>query len=233
MPAPKRGHKMRIKFAASILAFAVAGAAQAVVVPNGDFEAGNTSFTSGYTHVIPGPGALYPEAVYTVDTNAQASHPSFYSFGDHTSGAGNFLIVNGAGTAGVAVWTSSTIAVSANTEYDFSAFLSSVYPASPALLEFTVTGNAGPAMSLGTFGAPSTAAVWSGVSGRFNSGLSTLVTLSIVNQNTELSGNDFGIDDIALSAAPVPEPASWAMLLSGFALVGSAARRRRMVPVAP
>jgi hypothetical protein len=41
-------------------------------------------------------------------------------------------------------------------------------------------------------------------------------------------GNDesWGIDNISLTAA-VPEPASWALLIAGFGLVGSALRRRR------
>ncbi len=37
----------------------------------------------------------------------------------------------------------------------------------------------------------------------------------------------FGIDDISYNA--VPEPATWAMLITGFGLVGFAARRRRAV----
>jgi hypothetical protein len=37
------------------------------------------------------------------------------------------------------------------------------------------------------------------------------------------SGNAFEVDRIAITA--VPEPASWAMMIGGFALVGAAARR--------
>jgi hypothetical protein len=38
------------------------------------------------------------------------------------------------------------------------------------------------------------------------------------------------LDDIRISSV-VPEPASWAMLLAGFGLIGAAARRRRPTPV--
>jgi hypothetical protein len=38
----------------------------------------------------------------------------------------------------------------------------------------------------------------------------------------------WGIDNFSLLAATVPEPASWAMLIAGFGLVGAAARRRRV-----
>jgi hypothetical protein len=42
------------------------------------------------------------------------------------------------------------------------------------------------------------------------------------------------IDDVSLSVTPstVPEPASWAMLLTGFGLVGTAIRRRRVATIA-
>lgn len=34
-----------------------------------------------------------------------------------------------------------------------------------------------------------------------------------------------GIDDVSLAAAPIPEPATWAFMLAGLALVGAVARR--------
>lgn len=37
------------------------------------------------------------------------------------------------------------------------------------------------------------------------------------------------VDNLVVSSAAVPEPASWAMLITGFGLVGAAARRRRLV----
>jgi len=41
-------------------------------------------------------------------------------------------------------------------------------------------------------------------------------------------GYDFGArsDSFNFEVAPVPEPATWAMLISGFALAGAAMRRR-------
>lgn len=40
------------------------------------------------------------------------------------------------------------------------------------------------------------------------------------------TGNAFEIDNIAATAGVVPEPASWAMLITGFGLIGFAMRRR-------
>ena len=40
------------------------------------------------------------------------------------------------------------------------------------------------------------------------------------------SGNSFEFDNIATTSA-VPEPATWAMMITGFGLAGAAMRRRR------
>ncbi len=40
------------------------------------------------------------------------------------------------------------------------------------------------------------------------------------------SGNSFELDNVAV-ASVVPEPATWAMMITGFGLLGGAARRRR------
>jgi len=50
---------------------------------------------------------------------------------------------------------------------------------------------------------------------------------TITSINFASSQNSFEIDDLAVSA--VPEPATWAMMIGGFGLVGGAMRRRRSV----
>jgi len=42
------------------------------------------------------------------------------------------------------------------------------------------------------------------------------------------SGYQYTFDDLTFSTSAVPEPASWAMMLGGFAIIGSAMRRRCM-----
>ena len=41
------------------------------------------------------------------------------------------------------------------------------------------------------------------------------------------AGYTYTFDDLTFSTSAVPEPASWAMMLGGFAIIGSAMRRRR------
>lgn len=68
------------------------------LITNGDFEAGNTGFNTQYNYLDPaitGSWTLGPEYMYTVSTNPHDYHSSWASFGDHTSGTGKMMIVNG------------------------------------------------------------------------------------------------------------------------------------------
>src|SRR5260221_6626132 len=86
----------------------VAGTASAALIANGDFESGNTGFSSQYTYVaVPdrgGPGGSWLEGTYAIDTNPNNDHALWTSFGDHTTGHGLMMVVNGSPTAGTEVW---------------------------------------------------------------------------------------------------------------------------------
>ncbi len=227
-------------FAAALLLAAIPASAANLVV-NGDFEAGNSGFTSDYGYVAPGPNAMYPEGLYTVDTDAFNSHNLWASFGDHTTGSGLYMIVNGAADDTKIVWQSGPFAISAGTDYFFEAFAAEICcnldftgQNFPANLTFEITDNFANTFTLDTFTTAGHApGDWIGLSNVWNSGAATSVTLRILNSSTEASGNDFALDDINFSTRSivvpgVPEPAAWAMMLGGFALVGISARRRRM-----
>jgi hypothetical protein len=206
--------------------------AQAAGVVNGDFELGNTGFTSGYGYLAPaGQHTLYPEGYYTVDKNPNNVHDLWSSFGDHTSGAGEMMIVNGAPTPDVTVWSETVTGLSTNTTYYFSAWVASSYPTNPAVLNFSINGDhVDPIVTPST-----TPGVWSQFYTTWNSGAHTSAVLGLVNENTVLSGNDFVLDDIAFGTTlpgGVPEPASWALMIGGFGLAGAALRRRRATAAA-
>ncbi len=158
------------------------------LISNGDFEAGNSDFTSDYVY---NPGDLVPEGYYDVLSNPQDDHPGFAPCGDHTSGGGNMMVVNGAGVPNQDVWCQ-TISVTPNTQYVFSAWVTSVVAASPALLQFSING-----VPLGNiFAAPGGTCNWQQFFQLWNSGGNGSATICIVNQNTTLGGNDFALDDI-------------------------------------
>lgn len=161
------------------------------LVENGDFESGNTGFTSDYTY---SPGNLVPEGLYDVLDNPQNSHPGFAPCDDHTSGSGNMMVVNGAGTPNLNVWCQ-TVTVTPNTQYVLSAWVTSVVAASPALLQFSINGTP----VGGIFSAPGGTCNWQQYFQTWNSGSNGSATICIVNQNTTLGGNDFALDDIVFS----------------------------------
>ena len=159
-------------------------------VYNGDFSLGNSGFNSGYTYN----SNTQTEGTYYVSTNANFTHPGFTGL-DHTTGSGNFMIVNGSGTPNSSVWCQ-TITVQPNTDYVFSCWVSALALGSPALLQFNING-----AQLGTtFQAPLTTGVWNQFYTTWNSGSNTTAVICIINQNTTLGGNDFGLDDIFFSS---------------------------------
>ncbi len=161
-------------------------------VVNGNFETGdNTGFTSSYTY-MPGPnGSIYNEGTYAITTDASNNHPNFSCNQDHTTGSGYFMAVNGSGTPNTVVWEQ-TVSVTPNTDYEFSTWVMSLSPTSPAVLQFSING-----VLLGEpFNAASTTCNWNMFFEDWNSGITNSATISIVNQNTAGNGNDFSLDDI-------------------------------------
>jgi hypothetical protein len=66
----------------------------------------------------------------------------------------------------------------------------------------------------------------------FNAGLNTLTF--VVRNSAQASGNPTGlrVEFTSSDASVVPEPATWALMILGFGMVGVAARRSRPVAIA-
>ncbi len=164
------------------------------LVVNGDFSAGNTGFFSSYIYSPP-PSSLLFEGYYSIYTDPKGVHGGFAHFGDHTTGTGNMMIINGSGTP-LDVWCE-TISVIPNTDYDFSAWFANATNGGPGtypLLQFRING--------ALIGSPVTVnepdGVWVPFSTKWNSGPGTITaTICIYDATTALSYNDFVIDDIS------------------------------------
>lgn len=188
-------------------------------VVNGDFEAGNTGFTSGYGFRTPwvtppneatssANSALWDEDYYGVGENGRYYHTNFWGR-DHTSGSGNYMIVNGNRSAGTAIWEQ-TVVVQPNTNYYFSAWSMSLNSAgNDAVLQFEVNGEL----------VGSQARLPAGQSNNSNNGwirfysdptwnsgsVSGPITIRIRNVEPAANGNDFGLDDISFGTLdPLP-----------------------------
>ena len=157
-------------------------------VVNGNFDQGNVGFTSSYQYS----SNLYGEGTYYVDSDASLHHPDFVGHGH--GGTGNFMMVNGATSPGTNVWTEQ-ISVQPNTNYAFSTWVCTLAGTSNevAWLQFSINGQ-----QLGEiFTAPANMNEWRQFYELWNSGNSTTATITILNQNTVGSGNDFGLDDVS------------------------------------
>lgn len=156
-------------------------------VVNGNFDQGNFGFTSAYIYT----NDLMPEGTYCVGSNAQTFHSDFVGTGH--GGSGNFMVINGSTTPNTNVWTEQ-ITVNPNTYYSFSTWVCTVSPAGDvARLQFSINGN-----QLGdVFSAPDYTGQWLQFYELWYSGNNTAATITILNQNTSGSGNDFGLDDIS------------------------------------
>jgi len=170
------------------------------LVTNGSFSAGNTGFSTNYTYVadVAGASEMYPEGTYAVVPNAHNVHTSFYGTG-HTPAGGPYMVVNGHPTLGQAIWSQNNIAVQPNTTYYFSAWGMSVVNNNNGVLRFSINGSQVGTTAFLPNGYSSTAGPfnWVRFYGSWNSGFATTANLSIVNLNTVLGGNDFGLDDIS------------------------------------
>lgn len=230
---------MRRFFMVCLLLLMFAGVSHAApvnLVQNGDFSQGITGFTTEYTrNTFSG----WDEGVYDVRTNAdEVWHPYFVNNGDHTSGTGNFMAVNGVAKIdggpnfSSLVWEQTITGLEQNTNYFFEAFIMNLcckdgtptggFPG--ADLYFYANG-----ILLGS-GGSSLAGLWTGISTTWFSAQNSAVTLRILNKSSIYSGNDFGLDDLYLGTEstlnPAPEPASMLLLGTGLLAAGRYGRRR-------
>ena len=165
------------------------------LVVNGDFEQGNVSFYSDYTYVTGYDNMFWGSYAITTDGLLVWGEDHLYGYG----GSGQFMVVDGSESPNAIIWQQ-TVSVTPNTYYAFSVQVASTlhsYMAdSWALLQFSVNGaQLGP-----IFHSPNVMNIWQPYYEVWYSGNNTSATLTILNQNNNGAGNDFGLDDISFRA---------------------------------
>ena len=201
------------------LALATAGTASAAdLVTNGTFSAGFTGYATTYS------GTDVTGTQY-LDTNPRNICGCFASIDGTTNGHGNQLILDGA-IDGLSFFQQ-TVNIVAGATYSFSFDAANLGTAGPIPnIAASVNG-----VTLFTSGNLPYDDTYRTYSGTFVAGpLMHTATLSLADQTMDHQYNDFAIDNVAFTGpAPtgtVPEPASWAMMLAGFGIVGGVMRRR-------
>lgn len=180
---------------------------------NWNFSNGNTGFGTQYIY---SPTSIWNEGTYAVGPSANAVHPNFAAWGDHTTGTGNYMIINGS-TSGIKTIWSQTVALPAGSSATLSLWMLTL--ATPAG-QFRVKINGTVIGSNQT--TPTTVGVWGNYTFPFTVPASGNAVVLIESVSTLLAGNDFGLDDIQFTYActasatlnvqpyPVPQPAAYA-----------------------
>lgn len=167
------------------------------LVVNGNFSQGNTGFTTEYNQ-ISNPNPFGVQSSYDIVTNPNTWFTAFSSCGDHTTGTGNLMVVDGSTdpTGTIKVWCNATpISVLPNKNYTFSYYVASVATDNPAKMQVEING-----IAIGApINAPSATCLWTLHSFIWNSGTNTTASICIFDRESSGNGNDFALDDIALT----------------------------------
>ncbi len=156
------------------------------LIVNGNFESGNSGFTSGYNYT----SKNITEGEYFITGTPQTWNGGFSPCGDHTNGSGNMLLLNGHPVAGTNCWCQNVPTV-AGKIYQFEFWSQSVVASNIAQLSVKING-----VTVGSTQAGGLCN-WELYTITFTaSGASTLICIS---ESTGIrSGNDFALDDIAM-----------------------------------
>jgi hypothetical protein len=161
------------------------------LLANGNFDAGNTGFTSELTYKL-GDDC----GVYNISNKANAYFNWAPACSEHTGNGGKMMVINGEGGDAWHIYWKQTVAVQPNTNYEFSYWAMSLNGGNTAKLYTVInnmnTGNVSSQTNLGTTGC-----VWQKITFSWNSGSATQANIMLKNDVGNCSGNDFALDDMS------------------------------------
>ncbi len=166
------------------------------VITNGSFSQGNTGFTTDLTLGTGFICPLCPEGTYAIGQFAFFYHSDFIGF-DHTNPpAGQFMIANGTAEEGIEVWCQ-TVDLEPQTEYTIRYWgrdvTNNTNPHPLAVLHVAINGELVGDSLVAEGDWQENVITW-------NSGNLTTADICIVNYQSNPGGNDFGLDDISMTA---------------------------------
>ncbi|WP_187661273.1 beta strand repeat-containing protein, partial [Flavobacterium buctense] len=193
---------------------------------NGNFETGSVvgffSNGAGYVRIFPPFSGTTNTGNWALTTDPfPMNTASFVTSGDHTSGSGFMMIVDGNTTGGLQnFWEagnggSGVCGLTAGTTYTFSYWIRSVYgpvagSPTPAIINTQILNASSVTLVSGSATAPPTASGWQQVVYTFVAN-GACANIKLSNSNTSAVGNDFAIDDISVTAPPLPLALSYSV----------------------
>jgi serine/threonine protein kinase len=161
------------------------------LVENGDFSKGNKGFLTNYLYFLDDYGSNQSFCILANPKDGTTSPADKGDYGDHTTGEGLMMVVNGSSDPSAVVW-SQKITVDPGTQYDFSMWISSWFPDNPATIDVRFNG-----VSIGKVDAPSGLGLWVPFNAAWDSGDASSVTIELFDVRPADIGSDFALDDIS------------------------------------
>jgi hypothetical protein len=175
-----------------------AGSAPRNLLINGDFRHGHRGFTTSYGLSTD----LLGDGTFSIGDDPHKLHPGACSIQSHKT-RGSMLLLNGSATANISFW-SETIKVEPHHHYHFSGWATSwsksVIDQSPSDISparILARVNAKPVGS--TFVVDGKSGDWKKFEFDWDSGDETMAKIKLYDENTDIVGNDFAIDDLSFS----------------------------------
>jgi hypothetical protein len=169
---------------------------QSNLLINGDFSQGNVGFRSDYTY---SPTDCGPDGYYSVGKDPYSCNAAAPSFGDHTTGTGLMMIVNGAATPGLVAWEQ-TVSVLPGKSYSFRGWVADwgndAGPQEPARLKMIINGS-----TISTVVPDTRDGHWTPFKVQWESRSSTSARIQIVDLDLAAYSNDFALDDLYFAIA--------------------------------
>ncbi len=162
------------------------------LIVNGNFESGNSNFYSQYIYGSDVAGK------YLITNNPKEFYNGFAACGDHTTGWGNMMVLDGSALPNQKVWCQE-IEVTQNTTYAFSAWFQNVCATclwGEPIIDFRANGE-----SLGIVQKSGDGCIWEKFSSYWNSGNNLTAEFCLFTHELDPIGNDFAIDDIEVLAS--------------------------------
>lgn len=184
------------------------------LINNGDFESGSNgvgfSINSSLYHEITPPfSGTTVNGDYAVTNNPQAMNTTFAAGGDHTSGTGNMLVVDGTATGGnQRFWRAGNNGggicnLTLGTTYTFSYWIKSLSIQNRANIGYQFVGANNVTLVAGNALAPLPIDGWQRVAYTFIPS-NNCVNFELFDTTTTSIGNDFAVDDFSLIGPPLP-----------------------------
>jgi hypothetical protein len=165
------------------------------LIVNGDFAKGNSKFNTAYTFLGTGQAAA---GKYTIINNPLSMNGHYCSMGDHTTGEGDMMVVDGSVNGAQALLWEQEVPVKPDQNYTFSISAVSLFGYGEApVLAVDINGAR---MITQELPGGNLICQWQQYLVTWNPGTSPRAKITIYCESTDSMGNDFALDDIQLYA---------------------------------